>query len=45
MDYLLHRYIDEVHLHRPFARSKMTTIKMTAEHFKDVRVTQLTPGM
>jgi hypothetical protein len=45
MDYLLHRYIDEVHLHRPFARSKMTTIKMTAEHFKDVRVTQLTPDM
>ncbi|MDC1425981.1 hypothetical protein N8339_03325 [Gammaproteobacteria bacterium] len=45
MDYLLHRYIDEVHPHRPFARSKMTTIKMTAEHFKDVRVIQLTPDM
>ena len=40
MDYLLHRYIDEVHPHRPFERSKMT-----AEHFKGVRVTQLTPDM
>ena len=45
MEYLLHRYIHEVYLHRPFARSKMTTVKMTAEHFKDVRVTQLTPDM
>ena len=45
MDYLLHRYIDEVHSHRPFERSKMTTIKMTAEHFKGVHVTQLTPDM
>ena len=45
MVYLLHRYIDEAHPHRPFARSKMTTIKMTAEHFKGVRVIQLTPDM
>ncbi len=45
MDFLLHRYIDEVYSHRPFASSKMTTINMTAEHFKDVRVIQLTPDM
>lgn len=45
MDYLLHRYIDEVHPHRPFERSKMTTIKITAEHFKGVHVSQLTPDM
>ena len=45
MDFLLHRYIDEVYSHRPCASSKMTTINMTAEHFKDVRVIQLTPDM
>ena len=45
MDFLLHRYIDEVYSHRPSASSKMTTINMTAEHFKDVRVIQLTPDM
>ncbi|MEJ6678838.1 MAG: hypothetical protein QNL34_01745 [OM182 bacterium] len=45
MDFLLHRYIDEVYSHRPFASSKMTITNMTAEHFKDVRVIQLTPDM
>ncbi len=43
VDMLLDRYIKEVHPHRPFARSKMSTIKLTAEHFTDVPISSLTP--
>lgn len=43
VDSLLYQYIREVHPHRPFCRSKMATIKMTAAHFEGVKVTQLTP--
>ena len=43
VDMLLDRYIEEVHPHRPFARSKMSTIKLTAEHFTDVPISSLTP--
>lgn len=43
VDMLLDRYIKEVHPHRPFARSKMSTIKLTAEHFTDIPISSLTP--
>ena len=43
IDTLMDRYIAEVHPHKPFAKSKMATIKLTAQNFKDVLVTTLTP--
>ena len=45
VDQLLMRYIEEVSPHRPFARSKVATIKLTADHFQGVRVNELTPEM
>ena len=45
IDTLMDRYIAEVHPHKPFAKSKMATIKLTAQNFKDVLVTTLTPEM
>jgi integrase len=41
---LLERYIDEIHPIRPFGKSKLATVKLTARAFLGTPVSQLTPA-
>jgi len=42
---LIERYIKEVHPVRPFGKSKMATVKLTARAFADTTVKDLTPAL
>lgn len=42
---LLERFITEIHPIKPFGKSKLATIRVTAKAFQDTKISDLTPGL
>jgi integrase len=42
---LLERYIDEINPIKPFGKSKLATVRLTARAFQNTKVSDLTPGI
>lgn len=42
---LLERYIEEIHPIKPFGKSKLATVRVTARAFQNTKVSDLTPGV